>query len=89
MIARQAIDIDGRTVEPGEYFETPVVQAVRLSATHKARIVKRRKVAHAPAIEPKPKRTYRRKDVTAETSTDTPAERPKRTYKRRDLTAES
>jgi hypothetical protein len=83
LVARVDFEYDGQPYKAGDPFFIAAPHAVVLINRHLATLPKREKPAPPPPE--KPKRTYRRKDQTAETA-DKP--RTKRTYRRKDQVAE-
>ena len=94
LVTKRAVEMAGRTVPPGAFYEDSPINAVVAVTLGDARLatmkdVRQQAVSYAPAPpevpDPPPtRRRTRRKDLVAED--DQP--RPKRRYRRRDLTPE-
>jgi len=65
LVARCACSCAGREFSPGDLFDAPPLDAVVLVTARKATFAKHQDVARPAKPTPK-KRTYKRRDLTAE-----------------------
>lgn len=67
LIARQVVEHDGRTYQPGESFSASPTQAAALTYQHKAEFADGSgKAGKKTSRKPSKGRTYKRRDMTAE-----------------------